>query len=286
MATIEILTKVLNIVILIFLVSTMLSVGLSLTVRQILGPLRNARLFISSLVSCYILVPFIAVVVSRLFGLDEPLKVGLVLFSMAAGAEAGPKLAGFAKANVAFSVGLLVASLCISVVFIPLVLGLLLPETHIATGKLLIKLLLGVGLPLSIGLVLKARYAAIADRISPYTHKTSTIFMALMTIGIVGLNINEIVGLFGSGTIGAAIVFVVGSVFVGYLLGGPGRDNRWTLAFMSGGRNASISLVIASQVFTDPKVLLMITVTVVLQLAIILPLSVYAGRRSALQQTA
>ncbi|MCK9227603.1 MAG: bile acid:sodium symporter [Syntrophorhabdaceae bacterium] len=284
MITIETLTKVLNIVILIFLVSTMLSVGLSLTVRQIIGPLRNARLFISSFVSCYILVPAIAIAVTRLFGLDEPLKVGLVLFSMAAGAEAGPKLAGIAKANVAFSVGLLVASLCISVLFIPLVLNLLLPETRIATGKLLIKLLLGVGLPLSIGLILKARCAAVADRISPYIHKVSSIFMILMAIGIVGLNIKEIAGLFGSGTIGAAIVFIAGSVIIGYLLGGPGRDNRWTLAFMSGGRNASISLVIASQVFTDPKVLLMITVTVVLQLVLILPLSLYVGRRSASPQ--
>lgn len=284
MPTIVILTKALNIVILIFLVSTMLSVGLSLTIRQILGPLRNARLFISSLVSCYILVPLIAIVVTRLFGLDEPIKIGLVLFSMAAGAEAGPKLVGIAKANVAFSVGLLVTLLCVSVVFIPLVLNLLLPETHIATGKLLIKLLLGVGVPLSIGLFLKARYATIADRISPYAHKVSSIFMTLMAIGIIGLNIKEIVGLFGTGTIGAAIVFIVGSVFVGYLLGGPGRDNRWALAFMSGGRNASISLVIASQVFTDPKVLLMITVTVVLMLVINLPLSIYVGRRSALQQ--
>jgi bile acid:Na+ symporter, BASS family len=284
MTTIEILTKALGIVILVFLVSTMFSVGLSLTIRQILGPLRNARLFISSLVSCYILVPLIAVVVTRLFGLDEPLKVGLVLFSMAAGAEAGPKLAGFAKANVAFSVGLLVALLCISVVFIPLVLNLLLPEAHIATGKLLIKLLLGVALPLSLGLFLKARYAALADRFRPFAHKTSTIFMALMTIGIIGLNMKEIAGLFGTGTIGAVIVFIVASVFVGSLLGGPGRDNRWTLAFMSGGRNASISLVIASQVFSDPKVLLMITVTVVLQLALLLPLAIYVGRRTAQRQ--
>jgi len=259
----------------------MLSVGLSLTVRQILGPLRNARLFISSLVACYILVPLIAIVVARLFALDEPLRFGLVLFSMAAGAEAGPKLAGFAKANVAFAVGLLVALLCISVLFIPLVLNLLLPSAHIATGKLLIKLLLGVALPLSLGLFLKARYDAMADRLSPYAHKTSTIFMALMTIGIIGLNIKEIAGLFGSGTIGAVIVFIAASIFAGYLLGGPGRDNRWTLGFMSGGRNASISLVIANQVFSDPKVLLMITVTVVLQLALILPLSIYLGRRTA-----
>jgi len=277
----EILLKALNVIILVFLVSTMLSVGLSLTVRQILGPLRNARLFISSLVACYILVPLIAIVVARLFALDEPLRFGLVLFSMAAGAEAGPKLAGFAKANVAFAVGLLVALLCISVLFIPLVLNLLLPSAHIATGKLLIKLLLGVALPLSLGLFLKARYDAMADRLSPYAHKTSTIFMALMTIGIIGLNIKEIAGLFGSGTIGAVIVFIAASIFAGYLLGGPGRDNRWTLGFMSGGRNASISLVIANQVFSDPKVLLMITVTVVLQLALILPLSIYLGRRTA-----
>jgi len=46
------------------------------------------------------------------------------------------------------------------------------------------------------------------------------------------------------------------------------------MAFMHAGRNASLALMIASQVFSDlPKVLMMITVTVVLMLITLLPTS-------------
>ncbi len=76
----EILAKALNPVILIFLVSTMLACGLSLTVAQIFGPFRSVRLAVSAAVIRYIISALIAVVVSRLFGIDAPLRYGLVFF--------------------------------------------------------------------------------------------------------------------------------------------------------------------------------------------------------------
>jgi predicted Na+-dependent transporter len=65
----EMLTITIKLIILIFLVSTMFRVGSSLTLRQILGPLRDYRLLISSLVASHVLVPFMAVVISRLCSL-------------------------------------------------------------------------------------------------------------------------------------------------------------------------------------------------------------------------
>jgi bile acid:Na+ symporter, BASS family len=280
----EVLAKALNMVILVFLLSTMFSTGLSLTLRQIFEPLRNARLLISSLVANYIMVPLIAIVIVRLvIPLEVPLRIGMVLFSMAAGAEAGPKLTGIAKGNVAFSVGLLVAQLAFTILYIPFVLYMLLPEVHLGIGKLLIKLLLGVFLPLSLGLFLKGRFEAFADRLSPYAHKTSTIFMALMAVGLILLNIKGLLHLAGSGAIPAALIFIAASFLVGYLLGGPGQDNRRTLGLMSGARNGSICLVIANQVFGDPKMTLMIITSGILMLFLLLPAAVVFGRRSAEQ---
>jgi bile acid:Na+ symporter, BASS family len=277
----EILIKVLNIVILIFLVSTMFSTGLSLTLRQILAPLRNVRLVITSIAANYILVPMIAIAVTRLIPLEEPLKIGLILFSMAAGAEAGPKLTGMAKGNVAFSVGLLIMQLGITIIYIPVIISLLLPEVQVDTGKLLIKLVTGVFMPLASGLFLKARYEAVADRISPSMHRISTIFMMLMAALLIFVNIAEVMRLAGSGAIPAALIFIAVSFLAGYLLGGPGQDNRRALGLMSGARNASISLVIANQVFNDPAVLLMITVTVILMLIVLLPAALWFGRRTS-----
>jgi len=277
----EILARALNPVILVFLVSTMLACGLSLTLAQIFGPFRNVRLAISSLVASYILVPLIAVVISRLIGIEEPLRYGLVLLAMAAGAEAGPKLTTNAKGNVGFSVGLLVLSLGITIFYIPLMLSLLLPEVHVDRGRLLTKLSLTVALPIIVGLILKARHEGLADHLGKYVHKISSVFMLLMAVLITILNYKEMFRLFGSGAVGAAVVFIVVSFIAGYLLGWPERGTRLAMAFMHAGRNASVALMIASQVFGDqPKVLIMITVTVVLMLIILLPASYWFGRRA------
>lgn len=280
MPALEILSKALNVAILIFLVSTMLGVGSSLTLKEIIAPLRNARLVVSSLVASYLLVPLIAVILTRLFALEEPLRIGLVLLSMAGGVEAGPKLVAIAKASVAFSVGLMVIQLPITIVYIPLVMHLVLPEVKVNTGLLLVKLLLSVFLPLSSGLYLKARHPSRADRLSPYLHKASTILIVLVTVGLIVVNFKQILQLADSNAIPAALIFIAAASLVGYLLGGPGIDTRRTLLLMTGARNGSISLVIASQVFSDHKVTLMIIATVILMLVILLPASVYMGRSS------
>jgi bile acid:Na+ symporter, BASS family len=281
----EMLKHALNPVILIFLVSTMLACGLSLTIEQIFGPFRNVRLAISAAVASYILVPLTAVVVSRLIGIEEPLRYGLVLLSMAAGAEAGPKLTTNANGNVGFSVGLLVVSLGITIFYIPLMLSLLLPEVHIERGLLLAKLGLTVALPIIVGLFLKARHEGLADHLYKHVHKISSVFMLLMAALLIILNYREMFQLLGSGAPLAAVVFIGLSFIIGYLFGWPERGTRLAMAFMHAGRNASVALMIASQVFSNqPKVLMMITVTVVLMLIILLPVSYWFGQKDMLQK--
>lgn len=270
----EYLSNALNPVILIFLVSTMLSCGLSLTVGQIFGPFRNVRIVISVVVGSFIIVPLLAVVISRLIGIEQPLMYGLVLLAMTAGAEAGPKITNIANANVGLSVGILIISLGITVFYTPLMLGLLLPEVHIDNGYLLMKLLLTVAIPIILGLFLKARFEKFADGIAKYMHKISSLFMLLMAALIILINYRQMLGLFGTGAVSAALIFIVAGFGTGYLLGWPERSTRLAMGYMHGARNASIALMIASQVFSDqPKVILMITLVVILMLLTLLPSS-------------
>jgi len=276
----EFLSVVLKLTIILFLVTAMLNVGTSLTVRQILESLRNARLVIKSLGVSYILVPLTALVIVRVIPIEQPLRFGLVLLSMTAGSEAGPKVVGIAKGNIAFCVALLTVQLIMTIIYVPLVLSLLLPEVHINHADLLLKLLAMVLLPLLLGLFLKVRHAAIAERIKSLMQRVSTVFMFLMAVLIIILNFTEILRLIGSGAIFAGAIFIVISFIIGYLFGGPRQDTRQTLGFMSGTRNASISLMIASQVFDNPDVLLMITLTVIMMIVILLPTAYWCGRRA------
>src|SRR5512137_548599 len=97
------LSLALSPVILIYVVSGMLALGLSQTVKQIIEPLKNARITISAIVASYLIIPLLATSIARLFGLDPSLRYGMVLLAMAAGAEVGPIFTTKANGNVALS---------------------------------------------------------------------------------------------------------------------------------------------------------------------------------------
>jgi BASS family bile acid:Na+ symporter len=102
-----ILQKLVPIALLTFVLSSMLAMGLSLTIGQIIAPLRNTRLVVFSLVANFVLMPLAAIGFAALLRLDQPLGVGLLLLRSSAGAPFLPKLTQLAKGNLAFAVGLM-----------------------------------------------------------------------------------------------------------------------------------------------------------------------------------
>jgi len=58
----------------------------------------------------------------------------------------------------------------------------------------------------------------------------------------------------------AGLLLFALSYGAGYAAGGPAVENRKALAIMTSGRNGSISMLLAGQVFSDePQVLVMVT---------------------------
>ena len=111
----------------------------------------------------------------------------------------------------------------------------------------------------------------VAARLHKITETISTLTLKILVVLILAVNFGQILSLVESGAVWAAAIFAILSFAVGYLTGGPGLDTRKTLAIGTGGRNMSISLVIASQAFNDPTVTAMITVTTVITVCLLLP---------------
>lgn len=70
-----------------FVVASMLGTGLSLTVAQIIQPLKDLRLVILALLANFVLVPLLAFGSARLFPLDEALQIGLIVLATTVGAN-------------------------------------------------------------------------------------------------------------------------------------------------------------------------------------------------------
>ncbi len=270
----ELLSHAVTPVILIYVVSAMLALGLSQTVRQIFEPLKNVRITISAIVASYIILPLLAASIPRLFGHDPALRYGLVLMAMAAGAEIGPLLTTNSNGNIRLSGGILVMSIGITIIYLPLMLGVFLPDVQIDVKHLVMKLCLTIVAPLLLGLFIKSRFEKLAHHAAHYLHINSRIFVMLLTVLVLLLYYKRITAVFGELVMLAAVIMIVGGFVIGYLLGWPDRGTRLAMGYMHGARNASVAVMVASTVFSDqPKVMLMIVTQVLFILVILLPVS-------------
>jgi bile acid:Na+ symporter, BASS family len=266
-----------------FVISSMLAMGTGLTVGQIVTPLRNARFVTLVLFANFVLMPLAAFALAKGLWLDESLGVGLLLLGCAAGAPFLPKLAELAKGNLPFAVGTMVLLMVITVVYLPLVLPLLLPGITVNPAKIAQSLVLVMLLPLAIGLIVKARYDELAARIKPLLDWLSNVSLILLISLICVTNFDNVLQVFGTRGILAALLFIALGCGIGGLLGGPGRDTRRVLALGTGQRNIAAALVVASQSFNDPQVIAMVAVVAVIGLVTLMPLARALAERGASQ---
>jgi BASS family bile acid:Na+ symporter len=280
----ELLSKVVPLAMLAFVVSSMLAVGVSLTVRQIMGPLRNGKLVSLALLANFVLMPLGALLIARLLRLDEPLGIALLLLGTAAGAPFLPKLAGLAKSDLAFAVGLMVLLMVLTVGYMPLVLPLLLEGVSVDPTKIALSLVLLMLLPLGAGLLVKARFGHVADRIRTPLNRISSLSLVLLIVLLLVTNIRNVISLLGTRGILASILFILVGVAIGWLLGGPAFGTKGVLALGTAQRNIAAALVVGGKNFDDPYVLVMVVVVAVVGLLILMPLARVLGSRGAVQE--
>jgi BASS family bile acid:Na+ symporter len=279
----QLLSKAVPVAMLAFVLSSMLAVGVSLTVGQILAPLRNVRLVSLALVANFALMPLAALGIAKLLRLDEPLGIALLLLGTAAGAPFLPKLATVAKSDLAFAVGLMVLLMVLTVAYMPLVLPLLLEAVSVDPLKIARSLLFLMLLPLGVGLVTKARFGRLADRARTTLNRLSSISLALLIALMLVTNIQNVIGLFGTRGVLASILFLLGGAGIGWLLGGPAFGTKGVLALGTAQRNIAAALLVAGENLDDPRVLVMVVVVAVVGLLVLMPLARLLGTRSTAQ---
>jgi predicted Na+-dependent transporter len=265
---------------LLFVVSSMLAMGLSLTMPMILQPLRNLRLVALALLANFVLVPLLAYLIAALIPLEESLEIGLIVLACAAGAPFLPKLVQGAKGNVALGVGLMVLLMVVTIAYIPIVLPLLLSGVQVNPWEIAQSLIVLMLIPLALGLLMKSHSPDTADHWQPLMNKISSLAILILLVAGLGLNIPNILSLIGTGGILALLLFIVGSLVVGYVLGGRDQGVRSVMGLGTAQRNVSAAIVVAAQNFPSGNTLAFVLVAAILLLLILLPTARRLGARA------
>jgi BASS family bile acid:Na+ symporter len=282
----EALTVIVQLSALVFVLASMLAMGLSLTIPQIVEPLKNVRLVGTALVVNFVVIPLLVWGIQAVLDLDSTIYIGLVLMATAAGAPFLPKLAQAAKGSTAFSVGLMVLLMVVTIAYMPVVLPWMLrdvgQDVTVDAWAIAKSLIVALLIPLAIGLFAKWRWPDMADGLSPLMSQVSTFAVMLLLVGAIVLQWDAIVSLFGTGGVLAIVLFEVAALVVGYLAGGSDPAVRSVMGLGTAQRNLSAALVVGAQNFTDtPMVLTTVVVAGIIGLVILLPAAGELGRRNA-----
>lgn len=239
-----------NLLTLTFVVSSMLAMGMGLTLRQILWPLRKVRRLIFPLIASFVVVPTAAILLARL-PIDPDFRLGILVLGSCAGAPFLLKLADVARANVALGVGVLVLLVFGTSIYLPLVLPLLIGDVQVDALAILGQLSLQMLLPLAVGLFAHSRYPEETEGLHPAVQAIANVSLILLIALMLTANAREILQMFGTGAISSILALIGIGMLSGWLLGGRRRENRATVALGTGHRNYAAAFVVANGSFAD-----------------------------------
>ncbi|MGF7118615.1 bile acid:sodium symporter family protein [Methanobacterium oryzae] len=269
-----ILQQLANLSVLIYIVTTMLSMGLSFFPKQFIEPLKDKKLILKSLAANFILVPILTYIILQVIPLQTGLAIGLVLMATGAGSPFMLKLVQFMKADIAFAVGLMLILSTVTLFYMPLVLSILLPDVSVNHVSIAVSLLVLIFLPLISGTAIKWRYNNIAKKIKPIFNQISNISIFVVVLLYLGLNYKDFLAVFGTGALIAAVTFILTAFLIGYLLGGPSKNTKTVLGLGTAIRNSSAAFVVALANFSSEyDVMAMIIVIYMLSIILMMLIS-------------
>lgn len=244
-----------------FVISLMWSVGLDLTLSSIREVFKRPRHLMGGLAAGYLVVPLTAAAMVLLFDLPMPVAAGLLLCAAAPGGPMGPLLVKGAGANLALSVSLLMTVNFINVLATPATLGML---GATPGGGLLEELAKMAGtiiafqvVPLSIGIFMSERNRPRAARLAPWARRYATVMLigAVVVVSIWGDAKLDVLGIEALVSVLAVLCAAFGG---GWLLAGGGPEERASVGLSNCIRSQSLSVLLASTRFPDPLTLLIV----------------------------
>ncbi len=241
-----------------FLVVMMLGMGLSLggepkadkpTKR------RQRRLLARALAFNLVLLPLVAVTLTRAFAVTDAVAVALLLLASSPGGRCAPQLGKLAGAELALSVETTLFLAKLVSFTAPVTARILLHTHHIELRELpfIAQLVLLQLVPYIAGRQLRKRRPDLAAALARPLELATWMLLALLAAVVVG-RLRGLGVLVGARGWWPALVFALLAPALGWVLGGPAPETRRALAVSANARDVALAALMASLAFAGGEV--------------------------------
>jgi bile acid:Na+ symporter, BASS family len=283
---VDLLDRVSDGVLLLTLWSTGIGIGMSLGLRELLAPLRQAGLVARVAILDVAGIPLIVWALVEMLSIPADYAIGLLLVGFASAGPLGIKAAQIAGADVAGAVSLVAVLEAANALVIPVWVALLMPAgVVVPLGELVATLAVVVLLPLALGMATRTRWPHSARRWAARAIVLSNVLLIVVIVLVVGRNLSPLAVAFAAGIVPVVLLAVAAALVLGWLAGGPARPTRVAVALVTGVRANALALGIARTSFPTVPAVSVAVVTYGVMSAL-LPLAVAAAARWVLSPSA
>jgi BASS family bile acid:Na+ symporter len=237
-----------------FLVAMMFSIGLALGGEAADKPTkrRQRRLILRALALNLILLPLVAVTLTRALGAGDDVGIAFLLLAASPGGRFAPQLARIAKAELGLAVETTLFLAKLVPFTAPVTARLLVHTHHLELHELpFILQLLGLQLvPYLLGRQLRRRRPQMAQRLDRWvTPAMWTCLVVVLVLIFAGHELQKVRAVAGARGWWAVLAFAAAGPLIGWLAGGPAPGARRALAISANARNLAVALLLASLAF-------------------------------------
>lgn len=248
-----------GLLVLIFTVSNLGTMGLQVDVEGVSRALKNKRALLLIFVWGWIIGPALGYLIIWILPLDEPYKVVVLLCSIAPVAPFLQQMVSKARGNMAFAGALIPLVTVGTVLLMPIMVPIMIKGVEINTWSLAKPLLLTILLPLIIGVVTRHYVDTVATWSFPLIKliaKLSTLLLIIWCLVLYGSSILDTAGSFA---LLAMTLYMVGMAMITYYFGfGLKQAHRSVMALGMGTRNIAAVLAAALSIpNVDERILTM-----------------------------
>lgn len=260
----------------VFLFSVMLEIGLEVSPEELGGIAHNRRLVARALLANFVLVPALGLFLASVFPMPTQLETGFLLLAATPGALFATQFTRVMRGGLPFAASLLFLLTMLSVAISPLIGWIMLPvNTSVALPytRVIRFLLLVVILPWLAGEAIQSWRRDLAKRLAKPARRSAAISFVAVTVLTLAVK-SSATRRMGARGLTALLLLALGSMAIGWLLGGPKVENRRVLAIGTSMRNVALCLAIAFHNFPGRNV----DVSIVAFSALVVPLNAgFAG---------
>ena len=257
----------------VFVICTMLNVGLTQKPSAISEHLKNWPFVVKMLAVNFVFAPLLMIGALYLAPFNPAFKAGLLIFSLGAGAPFLIKLTQTAKHDLALGAAVMMLLMVVTVIYIPVVLPLVLSGVSVSALAIARALLLQMLLPIGVGMLIAYVLPGLSKKLQPLVGGVGNIAMYAMVVATVAGYFPNLLQIVGTGAFLFGLVFVAAAFGLGYLAG-FGKDHLEDVGGLgTAQRNTAAGVIVAIQNFSDPNVFVMLTLANMLGIIMLLVLA-------------